>query len=94
MIIGSLHKQMVALDRNLHRNLKIHQPQMDWSVAAGMNSLFVAGAELATAPEAAERLGISEHSVKFHVQNVCKKLGVNSRVAAVVKAIRLGLIVP
>lgn len=44
--------------------------------------------------EAAERLGISEHSVKFHVQNVCKKLGVNSRVAAVVKAIRLGLIVP
>jgi DNA-binding CsgD family transcriptional regulator len=44
--------------------------------------------------EAAERLGISEHSIKFHVQNVCKKLGVNSRVAAVVKAIRLGLIVP
>lgn len=44
--------------------------------------------------QAAERLGISEHSVKFHVQNVCKKLGVNSRVAAVVKAIRLGLIVP
>ncbi len=44
--------------------------------------------------DAAARLGISEHSVKFHVQNVCKKLGVNSRVAAVVKAIRLGLIVP
>ncbi len=44
--------------------------------------------------QAAERLGISEHSVKFHVQNVCKKLGVNSRVAAVVKAIRMGLIVP
>ena len=44
--------------------------------------------------DAAERLGISEHSVKFHVQNVSKKLGVNSRVAAVVKAIRLGLIVP
>ncbi|MEN3974254.1 autoinducer binding domain-containing protein [Emcibacter sp. SYSU 3D8] len=43
---------------------------------------------------AGERLGISEHSVKFHLQNVCKKLGVNSRVAAVVKAIRLGLIVP
>ena len=44
--------------------------------------------------QTAERLGISEHSVKFHVQNVCKKLGVNSRVAAVVKAIRMGLIVP
>jgi SapC len=45
MIIGSLHKQIVALDRNLHRNLKIHQPQMDWSVAAGLNALFVAGTE-------------------------------------------------
>jgi DNA-binding CsgD family transcriptional regulator len=44
--------------------------------------------------DTAERLCISEHSVKFHVQNVCKKLGVNSRVAAVVKAIRLGMIVP
>jgi hypothetical protein len=45
MIIGNLHKQMVALDRHLHRNLKIHQPQMDWSVAAHMNALFVAGTE-------------------------------------------------
>lgn len=44
--------------------------------------------------EAAARMGVSEHSVKFHVQNVCRKLNVNSRVAAVVKAIRLGLIVP
>lgn len=45
MIINTLHKQMVALDRSLHRNLKIHQPQMDWSVAAGVNALFVAGTE-------------------------------------------------
>ena len=45
MIIGNLHKQMVALDRHLHRNLRIHQPQMDWSVAAGLNGLFVAGTE-------------------------------------------------
>ncbi len=45
MIVGNLHKQMVALDRNLHRNLKIHQPQMDWSVAAGLNAIFVAGVE-------------------------------------------------
>lgn len=45
MIIGSLHKQMVALDRNLHRQLRIHQPEMDWSVAAGTNALFVAGTE-------------------------------------------------
>ena len=45
MIIGNLHKPMVALDRKPHRNLKIHQPQMDWSMAAGLNAVFVAGAE-------------------------------------------------
>lgn len=45
MINLALHKQPVALDRHLHRDLRIHQPVMDWSVAAGMNSVFVAGAE-------------------------------------------------
>jgi hypothetical protein len=45
MIIQNLHRQMVALDRELHHDLKIHQPRMDWSMAAGLNSLFVAGAE-------------------------------------------------
>lgn len=41
-----------------------------------------------------EILGISEHSVKFHVRNVYRKLDANSRIAAVVKAIRMGLIQP
>jgi len=45
MIINALHRQMVALDRTLHRKLKIHQLTMDWSVAAGLNAIFVAGAE-------------------------------------------------
>jgi len=45
MIIANLHKQVVALDPSLHRNLRIHQPQMDWSVAAGLNALFVDGTE-------------------------------------------------
>ena len=45
MIIANLHKQMVALDRNLHRNLRVLQQGVDWSIAAGLNALFVAGAE-------------------------------------------------
>lgn len=45
MIIPNLHKQMVALDRNLHRNLRIHQPEMDWSMTAALNAVFVVGAE-------------------------------------------------
>ena len=40
----------------------------------------------------AQRLAISEHTVKFHVNAIMSKLGAQSRTAAVVKATRLGLI--
>ena len=38
------------------------------------------------------RLGISENTVKFHVQAILGKLGVSSRTEAVVQATRLGLL--
>lgn len=41
----------------------------------------------------AQKLGISEHTVKFHVNAILSKLGVQSRTEAVVRATRLGLIV-
>jgi two-component system, NarL family, nitrate/nitrite response regulator NarL len=40
----------------------------------------------------AMKLGISEHTVKFHVNAILGKLGVASRTEAVVRATRLGLI--
>ena len=40
----------------------------------------------------AQRLDISEHTVKFHVNAILGKLGVQSRTEAVVHATRLGLI--
>jgi DNA-binding NarL/FixJ family response regulator len=40
----------------------------------------------------AERLGISEHTVKFHVASLYGKLGVSSRAEAVRGAARRGLI--
>ncbi|HEM47250.1 MAG TPA: response regulator transcription factor, partial [Alphaproteobacteria bacterium] len=39
-----------------------------------------------------QALGISEHTVKFHVNAVLGKLGAQSRTEAVVRAMRLGLI--
>ncbi|MCH7587080.1 MAG: response regulator transcription factor [Chloroflexi bacterium] len=40
----------------------------------------------------AERLGVSEHTIKFHVNAIFRKLGAQSRTDAVVRATRLGLI--
>lgn len=40
----------------------------------------------------AVRLGISEHTAKFHVNAILSKLGAESRAAAIVKAARLGLV--
>jgi NarL family two-component system response regulator YdfI len=40
----------------------------------------------------AVRLGISEHTVKFHVASIFAKLGVSSRTEAVTRGVRLGLI--
>jgi DNA-binding CsgD family transcriptional regulator len=37
-------------------------------------------------------LNIAENSVEWHLKNIFRKLGVDSRVTAVVKALHLGLI--
>jgi DNA-binding NarL/FixJ family response regulator len=42
--------------------------------------------------EIARRLGISEHTVKFHVTTVLGKIGARTRTEAVTRAIRRGLI--
>ncbi len=40
----------------------------------------------------AERLGISEHTVKFHISSILDKLGASTRTEAVTLGIRRGLI--
>jgi len=40
----------------------------------------------------ADRLGISDHTAKFHVNGVMMKLGSSTRTEAVVEAMRRGLI--
>ena len=49
MINAQLHKKPVAVDRNEHRALRMRVPVTDWSVAAGLNSIFVAAAEFGEA---------------------------------------------
>lgn len=40
----------------------------------------------------AERLGISDQTVKFHVSSICRKLGASNRTDAVRRGLRRGLI--
>ena len=42
--------------------------------------------------EIADRLHISEHTVKFHISSIMGKLGASSRTEAVTRGIRLGLV--
>jgi DNA-binding CsgD family transcriptional regulator len=39
-------------------------------------------------------MGISEHTVVFHVRNAMKRLGTRNRMVAVVMAVQMGLIAP
>jgi len=46
-----------------------------------------------TNKEIAQRLSITEHTVKFHLNGLLRKLGVSTRTEAVVQAARLGLLI-
>jgi DNA-binding NarL/FixJ family response regulator len=50
-------------------------------------------AEGAANKEIAQRLGISDHTVKFHISSILAKLGATSRTEAVTLGVRMGLIV-
>ena len=45
MINQNLHRQPLALDSVQHRDLKLRVPVTDWSLAAGLNAMFVAVSE-------------------------------------------------
>jgi len=60
-----------------HRELEVMQ-----HLAAGRSNRDIASS-----------LGITEHTIKFHVNSILAKLGAESRTEAVVRAARLGIIV-
>lgn len=49
MINPNLHRQPVALDSQQHRDIKLTFPVTDWTVASGLNAVFVAATEFADA---------------------------------------------
>jgi len=42
----------------------------------------------------AERLSLSENTIKYHIKNILQKLGVQNRTEAATQALRSGLLSP
>jgi DNA-binding NarL/FixJ family response regulator len=81
----SLATLIPARDRGSERlseDLTAREIEVLQQLAAGLPNKLIA-----------TKLGISEHTVKFHVNSIMSKLGVESRTEAVVRAARLGLVI-
>src|SRR5690349_11862538 len=62
------------------------------AIAAGARGVVLLLSEGLSNKLIADRLGISDHTAKFHVNGVMMKLGASTRTEAVVEAMRRGLI--
>jgi len=77
---------IAGVSRNSHADAPVEtltgrEREVLMLMAEGLANKLIAG-----------RLGISEHTAKFHVHTILGKLGTQSRTEAVVRAARLGLI--
>jgi DNA-binding NarL/FixJ family response regulator len=104
---GTSAEQLVAALLAVGQGLMVVEPSLASPVAAASDPSSLSPVEELTPRELevlkllaeglankaiALRLGISEHTVKFHVNAVMGKLGAQSRTEAVVRATRIGLI--
>lgn len=91
--LNALACGLAALDRSLSSvMLPPRLPAPDEELTAREREVLHWMAEGLPNKAIAARLGISEHTVKFHVNAILNKLGVQSRTEAVVRAVRLGLL--
>lgn len=59
-----------------------HRPEADPDLSAREWEVLDLTARGLTNPQIAEQLGVTENTVKFHLQNIFQKLGVNNRTEA------------
>jgi two-component system, NarL family, nitrate/nitrite response regulator NarL len=87
---------LVAIDESLAESLLRHRPAPAPALAEALTpretEVVQLLAEGLTNRRIGERLGISEHTAKFHVNAILGKLGAQSRGEAVAQAARLGLV--
>jgi len=72
------------------REIIMTTPQLSNREIEVLNNLFVGK----ICKEIADTLKVSNHTIKWHCQTIYKKLGVSNSLAAVYKALELGIIEP
>ena len=102
-IISAIHaanRGLVLLDPELARELgRLSRPNPAESTLENLEELTPHEIEVLRLlaeglgnKEVASRLGISDHTVKFHISSILAKLGAGSRTEAVTIGIRMGLV--
>jgi DNA-binding CsgD family transcriptional regulator len=94
--VSSLALGLTVLDESgpgtARRRLR-ERPPANGALTAREREILDMLAEGASNRAIAARLGISRHTVKYHVASVLTKLGARTRAAAVTLAVRSGLLV-
>jgi DNA-binding NarL/FixJ family response regulator len=99
--IDAAHRGLVLLDPSLAAQIAARvRPEESEADAVALGELTSRELEVlrmlaegSANKEIATRLGISEHTVKFHISSILGKLGAESRTEAVTLGVRKGLIV-
>ena len=87
--LRAIGEGLIVIDRQPARDA---EPLEDPLTAREQDVLELLAAGL-TNKEIATRLGITDHTVKFHVNAILAKLGAETRTEAVVHAAKLGIVV-
>ena len=86
-----------AVTRDLASQARVTNPEMAPEILEELTSreaeVLKLMAEGFGNKEIGSRLGITDHTVKFHISSILAKLGASSRTEAVTQGIRMGLIV-
>jgi NarL family two-component system response regulator YdfI len=97
--IQAAYSGLVLLDPEVTQNLASRIPTPATQPAAGVDDLTPREIEVLRMlaeglgnREMASRLGISDHTVKFHISSILDKLGASTRTEAVTMGIRMGII--
>ncbi|MBC8506439.1 MAG: response regulator transcription factor [Anaerolineales bacterium] len=88
----TVHGNMVFSSNVIDQLMSPSQPLVDYHLTDRELEVLVLMAEGLNMPEMAEKLVISPSTIKFHMNNICRKLGVRTRSQALVLAAKNNLV--